>query len=186
LKKTPDNSRQAVLESAIKAFAKSGYAGTSVEAVLKATGLSKPTLYYYFENKAGLYRAILAFAYDECHRLMEEGVARGGHCKEQLTTLAEALFQFTSTHEDLMRLVLATIFAAPGEMPPKCIDPAKRRRNFELIESVIKLGQKAGELSRHYTSVELTHGLMGAISHQVRSHLLDPGRALDRKCAERK
>jgi AcrR family transcriptional regulator len=63
--------REVVLESAIAAFARKGYAGTSVQDILQATHLSKPTLYYYFESKAGLFRAILDFAYDECFRLMQ-------------------------------------------------------------------------------------------------------------------
>ncbi|HEY6166469.1 MAG TPA: TetR/AcrR family transcriptional regulator [Verrucomicrobiae bacterium] len=185
MKKRLGDARQAVLESAIKAFSQRGYAGTSVEEILKATGLSKPTLYYYFESKAGLFRAIVAFAYDECHRLMQEAAEEGGSCSKQLTAVTEALFKFTASHENLMRLVLATVFAAPGELPPKCIDPAKRRRNFEGVRAIIAAAQKSGDLTSHYDSIELAHGIFGAISHQIRTHLLDASRPLDRKCAVR-
>src|SRR4051794_16703664 len=61
------DAREAVLASAVNAFARRGYAGTSVQDILRATGLSKPTIYYYFKSKAGLFRAILAFAYDESY-----------------------------------------------------------------------------------------------------------------------
>jgi AcrR family transcriptional regulator len=106
-----------VLQAAVRAFAAAGYAGTSVHDILKATGLSKPTLYYYFESKEGLFRAILAFAYDESFRRMQAATAGEGTCAERLVKMAAAVFAFATEHRDLMRLVFATIFAAPGRFP---------------------------------------------------------------------
>lgn len=176
---------QAVLEAAVKVFARRGYAGASVESLLAATGLSKPTLYYYFNSKAGLFRAIVGFALDECHRLMAEAVGRERDGQAELTAMADALFKFTLQHEDLMRLVFATVFAAPGELPPKSIDPAKRRRNFELVQSVMERAQKAGEFSRDFHAAELAHGFFGALSHHVRYHLLNHTHQLDAQRAAR-
>ena len=177
--------RQAVLESAIAEFARKGYAGASVLDILRATGLSKPTLYYYFESKAGLFRAILDFAYDEAFRLMQEGVRGKKSCEEQLVEIASALFTFAEHHQSLLRLVFATIFAAPEEIPPKCIDPAKRRRNFEFVLKVVCEGQKNGELDSRFEPAELTHGILGAISHRARMHLIEPHGPLDRRRARR-
>src|SRR5438876_11682021 len=113
----PLDAREAVLDSAVKVFARRGYAGTSVQDILQATGLSKPTVYYYFESKAGLFRAILAFAYDESFRLMQTAVSGKVASMERLTGVASALFDFASRHRDLTRLVFATVFAAPEEIP---------------------------------------------------------------------
>ena len=173
------------MESAIRAFARRGYASTSVDAILEATGLSKPTLYYYFENKAGLFRAILAFAYDETFRLMSEATARAGKAEEKLVNAAEALFVFAKAHEDLMRLVLTTLFAASSELPPRSVDLTKRRRNFNLVRKIVEQAQEAGEFKTTYSSTEIAQLIFGAWSHQIRSHLIDPSEALDRKRAER-
>src|SRR5436190_20275348 len=96
--------REAVLASAVKAFARRGYAGTSVQDILQATGLSKPTVYYYFQSKAGLFRAILAFAYDESFRLMQAGLDGKATCRQRLVEVASALFDFASRHRNLTRL----------------------------------------------------------------------------------
>src|SRR5213594_4860301 len=125
--------RQTVLESAIAEFARKGYAATSIQDILRATGLSKPTLYYYFQSKAGLFRAILDFAYDESFRLMQEGTRGKKSCEDRRVEIASALFSFAERHQSLLRLVFATVFAAPEEIPPNCIDPIKRRRNFEFV-----------------------------------------------------
>lgn len=177
--------REAVLESAIEAFARKGYAGTSVQEVLKATGLSKPTLYYYFQSKAGLFRAILDFAYDECFRLMQESAKAARPCDRQLVQVATAMFQFAELHQNLTRLVFATVFSAPEEIPRDCIDMAKRRRNFEFVLAIVRAGQKESAIDSAYQAEEVAHGIFGAISHQIRTHLLMPKGKLDRNRAER-
>jgi len=181
----PIPAREAVLESAIAAFARKGYAGTSVQHILRATGLSKPTLYYHFESKAGLFRAILDFAYDECFCLMQKLVAGISACDQRLVAVATAIFQFTERHQNLTRLVFATVFAAPEEIPKGCIDLTKRRRNYEFVLAIVRVGQKEGAITSDYNAEEITHGIFGAISHQVRTHLLMPKGKLDRQRAER-
>ena len=100
--KNRSDARQVVLESAIAEFAKTGYAGTSVQAILRATKLSKPTLYYYFKSKAGLFRAILDFAYDESFRLMQAGVEKQTRCEKRLIEAASAIFAFAQDHHSLL------------------------------------------------------------------------------------
>ena len=48
-----------VLDAALKVFAEAGYSGTTMDAVAMETGLSKPTLYQYFESKDALFSAML-------------------------------------------------------------------------------------------------------------------------------
>jgi AcrR family transcriptional regulator len=183
--KTPRDARQAVLESAITEFARRGYSGTSIQDILRATGLSKPTLYYYFESKAGLFKAILEFAYDECLRRMEKRVAEVKGGRARLVALALALFEFAEEHPQLLRLVFSTAFAAPEEVPGECLGYEKRRRNFDFVERVVEEALKDGVLDKAYSAAELTHGLYGAISHRTRMHLLCGEGKLNAKTAER-
>src|SRR5213593_4755245 len=177
--------RQAVLESAIAEFARKGYAGASVLDILRATGLSKPTLYYYFKSKSGLFRAILDFAYDESFRLVQDAVQGAQTCEQRLIAVAKTFFEFTENNKDLMRLVLATVFAAREEIPPDCLNVSKRKRNFEFVVSIVRGGQQSGELDSQYDALELTHSIFGGISHRIRTHLLTPEGRLDARRAER-
>jgi AcrR family transcriptional regulator len=174
-----------ILTSAISLFARKGYAGTGVQEILDAVGLSKPTLYYHFESKAGLFRAILDHAYDEVFRLMKLGIDSGSNTEEKLNGAALGLFEFTCSNQDLTRLVFATVFAAPEEVPASVLNPAKRRRNLDLLEEVLRRGQKTGEIGREYDVRDLTHGIFGAISHRIRTHLLTGERELNHGTAER-
>jgi AcrR family transcriptional regulator len=179
-----EDARQAILDSAVAIFARKGYAGASVQDILQATGLSKPTLYYYFKSKAGLFQAILDSAYDESFRLMKEAADAKSTCEHRLAAVATAVFDFAEQNRNLMRLVLATVFAAPEEIPPGSVNLSKRRRNFEFVLGIIRGAQGAGEIDSRYDALELTHGIFGAVSHQVRTHLLMPEGRLDRRRAE--
>ena len=48
-----------ILDAALKVFAEQGYSGTTMDAVAAASGLSKPTLYQYFDSKEALFQAMM-------------------------------------------------------------------------------------------------------------------------------
>ena len=61
--------RQAsILRGAAQAFAHNGFAGTSMDDVAAACGVTKLILYRHFETKEGLYRAVLQRVFERhCH-----------------------------------------------------------------------------------------------------------------------
>ncbi|MEM8639405.1 MAG: TetR/AcrR family transcriptional regulator [Cyanobacteria bacterium P01_G01_bin.54] len=48
-----------ILMGALREFLALGYAGTSVDRIAKAAGVSKPTVYAYFQNKENLFKALV-------------------------------------------------------------------------------------------------------------------------------
>lgn len=50
---------QRILDGALRVFAEAGYSGTTMDAVAAAVGLSKPTLYQYFDSKETLFQAMM-------------------------------------------------------------------------------------------------------------------------------
>lgn len=48
-----------ILNGALRVFAQAGYSGTTMDAVAAAVGLSKPTLYQYFDSKETLFQAMM-------------------------------------------------------------------------------------------------------------------------------
>lgn len=179
------DTRQLILKSAIEAFAECGYTGTSIQHILKTTGMSKPTLYYYFKSKAELYHAILNFAYDSSFEMMRSLVESELNLEGKLTAVATAWFTFANENRSLMRLVLASHFAAPNEVPSECIDLNKRKRHFEYLTEQLAPFQKSNKLSSDYTTHDLMHGFLGSVSQRIRSSLLLNDRTLDQTLAKK-
>ena len=55
----PTGKREAILEAASALFLKHGLRGTSMEAIARAAGVAKPTLYAYFPDKAAVFSTLV-------------------------------------------------------------------------------------------------------------------------------
>jgi AcrR family transcriptional regulator len=55
----PERRRPMVLDAALHLFVKSGYRGTSMEAIAEAAGVTKPVVYECYPGEAELFRALL-------------------------------------------------------------------------------------------------------------------------------
>lgn len=183
--KTSAATRQHILRAALKRFAHGGYAATSVQHIVDDAKVSKPTLYYYFTDKARLFQALVDSAHDEQFRLIQSAAARAKDLKSQLVEILSALFEHFSTNRELTRIALATAFAAPGEVPAGLRYLDKCRRNFESVHALFKRGQAEGRLDRRFDSRELAHGFYGQMNVYVMAHLVMPHWPLDRRTAER-
>lgn len=53
------DTRNTIIAAATDAFARQGYHKTSIDQIAKAAGVSKGAVYYFFENKAALFLAIV-------------------------------------------------------------------------------------------------------------------------------
>jgi AcrR family transcriptional regulator len=185
-KPTPSGeTRQELLRAALKRFAHAGYAATSVQQIVADAQVSKPTLYYYFGDKAGLFQALVTEAFEARYRIMREAVGRASGFREQLVEILAGLFDYFRRNRELMRISLATAFAAPGEVPPGLKHLEKALRNFEFIHSLFQGALRRGELNSRFESRELAFGFFGQMNLYLMSHLLMPDQPLDRRTAER-
>ncbi|MCO4760372.1 MAG: TetR/AcrR family transcriptional regulator [Myxococcales bacterium] len=66
------DTRERVLLEAAKLFADRGFDAPSVREICDAAGVSKPTLYYYFESRDGLVDAVVAMLYTDFQTLVAE------------------------------------------------------------------------------------------------------------------
>jgi TetR/AcrR family transcriptional regulator, transcriptional repressor for nem operon len=68
-----DLTRQHILEKSMQLFSVQGYFNTSIDGIVKATGLTKGGLYGHFRNKEEIWYAV----YDECVRIWKSVVFQG-------------------------------------------------------------------------------------------------------------
>jgi AcrR family transcriptional regulator len=89
---------EAILRGAAEAFARSGFAATSMDDVGAACGVTKLIVYRHFATKEDLYRAILQRVFDRLGEELEAGLARGSQglgARTLLVVAREDPFAFT-------------------------------------------------------------------------------------------
>ncbi|MGV3771959.1 MAG: TetR/AcrR family transcriptional regulator [Verrucomicrobiales bacterium] len=176
--------REQILRAGLKAFAERGYSGASVQDIIDATQVSKPVLYYYFGSKAGLYKALLDKATDECYQLMQEATKSACGVEQQLVEIFAAHFEFLKEQRDLLRLAFSAAFASPGELPPAEEGVDKGARNFEFVHTLIKQGQADGSLDPRSASLDLAQGIYAALCFHLMIGALKADVTMDRAAAE--
>ena len=82
--------REELLQTAVNLFSQNGFRGTSVRDIAKTLGVSISVIYHYFENKEGLWSAILDYSVRELPGKLEAALANGGHAVERFRRLLRA------------------------------------------------------------------------------------------------
>ncbi len=185
MSKDGPGTRQQILRAALKRFANCGYAATSVQQIVGDAKVSKPALYYYFPDKAGLFQALVNEAHDERLRVVQQAAARGRNCRGRLVEILAALFDYFHKNHELTRIAFATAFAAPGEVPADLCYLDRCQRNLNFIRALIRRAQKDGELDNRFDSRDLAYGFYGQAHLYIAAQLLMPDYRLNRRAAER-
>lgn len=94
--------RERILEAALPLFADAGFAGTSVRKIGAAAQVNVATLAYHFEDKAGLYRAVIERLYEE---LSQVDIASALSGADPVYAISAAAWDFAKDHELHIRLM---------------------------------------------------------------------------------
>jgi outer membrane protein len=171
--KSSADPRQRLLEAGLKLFANRGYAGTAVQDITDEAGVTKPTLYYHFGNKEGLFQALVDHAMDERLRLMEEAAPPDKATADQLTDILAALGDFARRHPDLLRLTFAVAFAADGEYPSG-FKKDKMHASIDFVRRIIETGLERGVFNPDYDVHELTQMFFNLVQHSIVMAIMEP------------
>jgi AcrR family transcriptional regulator len=135
--------REHILSVARVQFFKSGYAATSINSIVDATRFTKPTIYYHFKNKADLFGALIADAYDRCFDHRRTSIDAASSAREQVHRIVAADFEFCLSNPALVRFVIAQTFSLPEEKPVDLT--ATHSRDYEFLREIIEKGIASGE-----------------------------------------
>lgn len=127
-----------ILQVAREEFFKKGYAAASINAIVGAADVTKPTVYYHFKNKEGLFIALVREAYDDCYEHRRAAVDEQAMAAEQIKQVVAADFTFCLAQPDLVQFVLSLSFSLPDEQGVDL--RAAHQRDYEFYRDIIQKG----------------------------------------------
>lgn len=159
-----DEKRSQILQGAVRAFARKGFARATVAEIARAAGIADGTLYLYFEDKEHL----LASLFEEnlgrlCQRL-ERVLAEVPGPAEKLRALVDTHLRLVEENPALASLLLLEAREALGTW--KLVRGGsweKLLRYFNLAGAIIEEGQAAGRFAKGVRPEVMKHALFGAI-----------------------
>jgi acetyl esterase/lipase/AcrR family transcriptional regulator len=163
-KQDPDGVRQNILEVARTAFADRGLSGTRIEEIAAKTKTSKRMIYYYFGDKEGLYREVLAEAYREMRQAEDALDLEELNPIDALRKLAEFTFDHHRNARDFIRLVMIENVHGGTHMPDGSDLSGQNSSAIRLLENIYTRGCEAGLFRRGLSALEL-HWHISALSY---------------------
>jgi len=105
LKRNPDQTKEQILQAAYAEFASNGLEGARVDQIAIRAKANKRMIYHYFENKEGLFQAVLERAYEEI-RLREQDLDMEGRDPEEaIRELVAFTFKYFHERPEFIRLL---------------------------------------------------------------------------------
>jgi AcrR family transcriptional regulator len=169
--------RERLCHVAERQFAERGFDGVSLRTITDELGCSRMTPYRYFEDKAEIYAAVRASAYERFSTAQEEAMASGEGAVGRLTELGRAYVSFAIEAPHAYRLMFELAQPDPGEHPELRVAEGRAWAPIrDGIQALVDDGVLAGD------AVVLAHTFWSGVHGIVSLHLagkLSHGLALE-------
>ena len=166
----PDGSAARLLMAGKTLFARNGFEGTSTSAVAKEAGTSESQLVRYFGSKAGLLDAIFEEAWKPMNAKVHDMLADAGSGRIAVNGILIAVLAAFDRDDDLATLFLFEGRRIRGESGVRL--SAGFVEFNDVVQRLIRRGQKDGSFSSSFDAIALSAALMGAVEAMVRERLL--------------
>ncbi len=162
--KHPEETVQRILTTASKLFLEKGYEKTSLQDIIRETGLSKGAIYHHFSSKEEILAWLLQRLLRDLSNDIGHIVDRDDAARDRLSAVITAYLQLFADHRDLCTVLLTelgritriplladAIWAAFHEPVRKLLDAGEHDGSLRAVEeemsaSAEELSQIAGEL----------------------------------------
>ncbi len=137
--------RDRLLRTAQRLFARHGYRGASVRRITEEAGTNLGAITYHFGSKDALYQAVLSQLIDPLLQRATAAVSEDAPPLDRVESLMRAIFDHMLSNADvpclmMHQMTMAGQFPAPG-----------RRAQLEvrgMLEALVKEGQKDGSIRK--------------------------------------
>ncbi|MDD5708455.1 MAG: TetR/AcrR family transcriptional regulator [Kiritimatiellae bacterium] len=175
--------RERLLHEALILFNTKGYAATSVREIVAAAGVSKPTLYYYFASKKGIYLELMHSTMATFQAAVEQLVVPQGTARQRLLRFATGVFDLFVEHIAVVRLIYAIYLGPPQETPD-----FRHQQFYDLmlrvVSGLVEEGISTGEF-RPVPVDDLTWTIISCMNTVMEEQLCNQPPRVDRAALER-
>jgi AcrR family transcriptional regulator len=117
------DNRTGILNCALELFAARGYDAVGVQEIVDSAGVTKPSLYHYFNSKRGLLDALLKEHFEELNTEVRKAVCYEHDLPGTLQKLALVYFNFAQKQPVFYRMQLSMQFSSPDCEPCQAVLP---------------------------------------------------------------
>ncbi|MBE7382781.1 MAG: TetR/AcrR family transcriptional regulator [Leptolyngbya sp. SIO1E4] len=135
-----EKTRRLILDAAEIEFANHGLKGARTDKIAKAAGVASRMIYYYFENKAGLYQAVLQRPAAEIQDAIAQIDFEAASPDQALVAVVRAAIAYETKHRHRGML----LFQEASQNQGKYFKQTNWQQAIELLTGILEQGIKTG------------------------------------------
>ena len=143
----PAETRAAILDAAVREFARDGIAGARTDAIARAAGVNKALLYYYFRDKEALYGAVLDHVFGGLAARVRGALEADAPRRDKVLSFVSTHFDYLASNPLFPRVVHSELMRAGSSGSPHIQRLVERylRPAFGKLRGILTEGIPAGE-----------------------------------------
>ncbi|MBN1480491.1 TetR/AcrR family transcriptional regulator [candidate division KSB1 bacterium] len=159
--KNSHDTKENIFLAAAHLFAKRGYNGVSMREISEKSGVTKPTIYYYFGSKEGIYHELVDTGIQHVFSSFETILKDKMPAKDKLVVMTKKLFQFAVDYPEFAKffMTLVTPFTDNAALVKFKKEAEKRGR---ILVTIIRTGIESGEFGAS-ANPELAAKIIGGV-----------------------
>ena len=145
-KRDAEATKEKIAETAMRLFAKNGYSATTVDLIAKESQINKAMIYYYYENKTGLYETVMSNILSSIHDAILKEEHASSDSWDDLRIFIETYAVFCETHPYFPALMLRELSDSGAHLPERMF--ASMRQLFLLLSTILQEGEANGTFKK--------------------------------------
>jgi len=165
-----DNAKR-MMRAAIHLFAQQGFAGTSVREIVNAADVTNPMLYYYFDDKGGLFNTIITYLFEQMTEDTVEMLDGLDSLEGAVDRVILANFEACKRSPVALRFIYSVLFGPEDSAPQFELFDA-RQRMIDEVALILEQAREEGTFDLHddFEPAFVTEQLFALISgHLMRT-----------------
>ena len=150
----PDERPNELLDAALRIFAERGYGNTRLEDIAAAVGVTKGTIYHYFETKEDLLRKAIEHNHERVFLPLEKGIReRKGPVSATIRLFLRRAFggDMDQTRQSVLTLLVQGVAREVPHVYQRWLE-AGPARAWQLLAELIEEGKASGEFRKDVDS----------------------------------
>ena len=157
------DNKESILDVALKLFADKGYDAVSVQEIVDAAGITKPTLYHYFGSKYGVLEAILDVGFERLMGSVSDSMNISvNDVREQLFNVAKAFLTFAVDDGVFFSFMLSLMYSPKSSDSYKAVKPHLLNLYQEIIDMFMRASDKLGNMDERQEQFAM--GFLGLLN----------------------
>jgi len=172
-----------IFRAAAKLFAEKGYNGVSMRQISEQSKVTKPTIYYYFGSKEGIYKALIKEGLTYHTEDLKNIVALDMPIKQKLVEIMKRRFRISVRHPELSKFFISLFIYSENKSFLKSFEK-EANEHIQIFVNLIQEGIDSGEFGASANPQLAVQVIAGVLTHFLLRHLNNKDEILTDQLAE--